>query len=62
MRVYLRFVCLFHMANDYILWRIFIGAEEHNNSNIIMIITTMADGDGNEMALVHFIVSDGGVW
>jgi len=26
-----------------------------------MIITTMADGDGNEMALVHFIVSDGGV-
>jgi len=30
-----------HTTNDYILRQIFIGAEEHNNGNIIMIITTM---------------------
>lgn len=35
-------VCSSHTANDYVLRQIFIGAEEHNNSNIIMIITTMA--------------------
>jgi len=40
--IYLRLVFSSHTTNDYILWPIFIGGEEHNNGHIIMIITTMA--------------------